>query len=73
MPDKEDEIRSLLREDNTKSSLESIYNFVIEANGVNSAKEVLKDYIKKGEASLSPLPDSIFKNYILSIIEILNM
>lgn len=66
-------IREMLKGDISLQDKEYIYQFVTQNDGLNDAKSVLRSYIKKGEESLSILPNSIYKEYILSIAEILNM
>lgn len=81
-PERESEIRSLIREiDVTKGAdqsknleiIKKVRQYVLDNNGVQSAKLRLNEYIESSVASLSVLPDTPFRGYISSIAQILSM
>ena len=81
-PEREEEIRSLIREidvakgaDQTRNIeiIKEVRQYVLDNNGVQSAKLRLNDYIATSVDSLSVLPDTPFRGYIASIAKILSM
>lgn len=81
-PEREEEIRSLIREidvtkgaDQTRNNeiIKEVRQYVLDNNGVQSAKLRLNDYIATSVDSLSVLPDTPYRSYIASIAQILSM
>lgn len=81
-PREEEEIRGVIRKiDPTKGGedpqnkeyIKKVRQYVLENNGVQSAKSRLNGYIASSIESLSVLPDTQYKDYIASIAEILSM
>lgn len=81
-PEREEEIRALMRDidplkGGDKAQNEEIINkvrqYVMENNGVQSAKEHLNDYISSSVEALSVLPESKYRGYLASIAKILSM
>lgn len=81
-PEREEEIRSLIREidvtkgaDQTRNTeiIKKVRQYVIDNHGVQSAKSRLNGYISESVDSLGILPDTPFRGYIASIAKILSM
>jgi octaprenyl-diphosphate synthase len=81
-PEREEEIRSLIREidvtkgaDQTRNAeiIKKVRQYVLDSNGVQSAKLRLNEYISASVESLSALPDTPYRGYIASIAQILSM
>lgn len=81
-PVREEEIRSLIREidvtkgvDQTRNIeiIKEVRQYVLDNNGVQSAKLRLNEYIAASVESLSVLPDTPYRGYISSIAQILSM
>ncbi len=81
-PEREEEIRSLIRDiDVTKGAdqtqnreiIKEVRQYVLDNNGVQSAKLRLNGYIATSVDSLSVLPDTLYRGYIASIAQILSM
>lgn len=81
-PEREEEIRSLIREidvtkgaDQTRNTeiIKNVRQYVLDNHGVQSAKSRLNGYISESVDSLGILPDTPFRGYIASIAKILSM
>ena len=81
-PEREEEIRSLIREidvtkgaDQTRNTeiIKKVRQYVLDNHGVQSAKSRLNGYISESVDSLGILPDTPFRGYIASIAQILSM
>lgn len=81
-PDKELEVRAKLREidpskgaDKQKNDLliSEIKRFVLENNGIQDAKAYLNKHIGSSIECLNVLPDSLYRDYMVSIVKILSM
>lgn len=81
-PEKEGYIRSLIRDidvtkgaDQTRNTeiIKEVRQYVLDNDGVQSAKLRLNDYISTSVDSLSVLPDTPYRGYIASIAQILSM
>lgn len=81
-PEREGEIRELMRGIDPSKGADKVKNdviinkvrqYVLENNGVQSAKKHLNDYISTSVEALSVLPESKYRGYLASIAKILSM
>lgn len=76
-PEKENYIRNRMSDiditgkQNNKAVITEIKNFVLTHKGVESALEILKDYISKAVECLSVLDDTVYRSDLVSITETL--